>query len=251
MAGVTRGWARIRAAGAPGSIAGALLQFATGGLVATIVLGFVGVALLRGNGRDEATRDAKRLTAIVARGVVQPELDDGLLRGDPRAVARLDRIVRARVVNEDPVVRLKLWAPDGRIVYSDERRLIGMRFPLGDEEKAVLSSGGIEAGISDLSEPENRFEPRDRRLLEVYMPVRTRSGRVLLLEAYQRYASVTASARSTWMSFLPGLVGALVVLQLLQLPLAARMARRIKRDRIDRERLLRRAVDASERERRR
>jgi signal transduction histidine kinase len=231
-------------------VAGALAQFAIGGLLATLVLGFVGVAILRDNGRDEATRDAKRLTTIVARAVVEPALEDGLTRGDPKAIAKLDRIVRARVVN-DPVVRLKIWAPDGRIVYSDESRLVGMRFPLGKDERTVLARGGIEAYVSDLSRPENRLEPRDRSLLEVYTPVRTPSGQVLLLEAYQRYSSVTASARSTWMSFLPGLIGALVVLQLLQLPLAARMARRIKRDRIDRERLLRRAVDASERERRR
>jgi two-component system, NarL family, sensor kinase len=234
-----------------GSVLGALAQFAIGGVLATLVLGFAGVAVLRDYGRDEAARDAKRTTTLIARGIVQPELSDGLFRGDPAAIRRLDRALRTRVLNGDPVVRVKLWAPDGRVVYSDEQRLLGKRFELDDEERDVLRHGGVQADLSDLSRPENRYEPRDRRLFEVYTPVRTPSGRKLVLEVYHRYSAVTASARSTWMSFLPALLGGLVILQLLQLPLAARMARRVKRERIEREQLLSRAVHASESERRR
>ena len=52
----------------------------------------------------------------------------------------------------DGVVRVKLWTPDGRIVYSDEPRLIGARYP-PDEP---LEAGRVEAEVSDLSRPENR-----------------------------------------------------------------------------------------------
>ena len=44
------------------------------------------------------------------------------------ALAALDRIVQERVLGER-VVRVKLWTRDGRIVYSDEPRLIGSRYP--------------------------------------------------------------------------------------------------------------------------
>jgi signal transduction histidine kinase len=226
------------------------MQFAIGGVIATIALGFAGVAVLRNAGQKDATRDAKRLTRIVGMGVVEPELTDGLLHGDPAAIARVDHAVRGRAIT-DPIVRVKVWAPDGRILYSDEKRLIGERFELGSDEREIIDHGGIDAGISDLDEPENRYERRDRKLLEVYMPVHTASGTPLMFEAYLRYASVTASARRTWLSFLPALIGALVILQLVQLPLAARMARRIERGRRDRERLLQRAVEASDTERRR
>jgi signal transduction histidine kinase len=241
---------RVRAADASGSVAGALAQFAIGGLIATVVLGFVAVSVLRTEGRSEATRDAKQITRIIGRGIVQPELTDGLLTGDRRVIARVDRVIRQRVV-VDPVVRVKIWAADGRIVYSDEPRLIGNRYAFGAAERAVLRDGGVEADVSDLSQPENRFEKRGRDLLEVYMPLRTASGKVVLFEVYQRYASVTASARSTWIAFLPALIGALVILQLVQLPLAARLARRIQRSQRDRERLLRSAIDSSDAERRR
>ena len=43
------------------------------------------------------------------------------------------------------VVRVKLWTRDGRIVYSDEPRLIGARFPLDAEKLDVLRTGATEA----------------------------------------------------------------------------------------------------------
>jgi signal transduction histidine kinase len=158
--------------------------------------------------------------------------------------------VRARVLR-DPVVRVKIWDPTGRIVYSDEPRLIGTRYDLGEDERGSIRDGSVDAEVSDLGRPENRFERRYHKLLEVYLPVRTTSGSPLLFESYQRFSSVAASGRRTWLAFLPALLGGLLVLWLVQLPLAARLARRIRAGQRDRERLLQRAIDASDVERRR
>jgi two-component system NarL family sensor kinase len=242
--------ARSRLTGDRTTVAAALTQFTLAGLVATLVLGVLGVAALQRAGRNEATSDAKRVTSLVGDGIVRPMLTEELLGGDPDAIAALDRRVRMNVLR-DPFVRVKVWTADGRIVYSDEPRLIGQRYRLGDDDRAVLDHGGVEAELSDLSGPENRFEPRGERLLEVYLPLRTPTGQVVLFESYQRFDSVLASGRRTWRTFLPALIGGLVILQLVQLPLAARMARRLERGRRDREALLRRALDASDAERRR
>jgi two-component system, NarL family, sensor kinase len=232
------------------SVASALTAFTIAGLVATIVLGVAGVYLLQRAGREDATKDAKRVTAIVGDGIIQPLLTPELMRGDPKAIAALDRAVHRNVLR-DPVVRVKVWTPDGRIIYSDEHRLIGQRYPVSEEDKAILKEGGVEAELSDLSGPENRYEPRGERLLEVYLPLRTPNGQLVRFESYQRFNSVLANGRDTWKTFLPALVGGLVILWLVQLPLAARLARRIERGRREREALLRRAVDASDAERRR
>jgi signal transduction histidine kinase len=233
------------------SLATALTQFGLAGIVAALLLALAAVAVLRRTGTDEATKDAKRVTKLVAAGIVQPQLGDGLLRHDPRAIARVDRVVRRQVLR-DPVVRIKIWAPDGTVVYSDEPMLIGQRYPQHEREvQAALRGRGVDAEVSDLSAPENRFERSQKKLLEVYLPITTPSGRPLLFESYQRFSSVAASGRRTWLAFLPALVGALFVLQLVQLPLARRMANRIRAGQRDRERLLQRAVDASETERRR
>jgi signal transduction histidine kinase len=81
--------------------------------------------------------------------------------------------------------------------------------------------------------------------------VTTPDGTPLLFQASMRFESVAASGRELWTAFLPVLAAALVVLALLQIPLAFRLARRVRDAHRDRERLLRRAVEASELERRR
>src|SRR3954469_6458454 len=233
-----------------GSIATAVLQFAITGTVVVLLLGFVAVELLRHTGTTEAIRDAKRVARLAGDGIVAPNVRAGLERGDPKAIAAMDRVIRGRVLSGD-VVRVKLWDPTGRIVYSDEHRLIGFRTQLGDDDLEALRDGTTDAEVSDLSRPENRFERSHKKLLEVYLGVRTPQGHNLLFETYQRFSSISASGQRLWQRFLPALVGALVLLELAQIPLAYSLARRLKRGQQEREQLLRRAIDASSIERRR
>lgn len=219
-------------------------------MVALAVVGVISFLVLRNVGTTEALKNAREVTQIVGRGIVEPNLSQGLVEGRPAALARFDRLIRSNVLR-DPIVRVKLWAPDGRVVYSDARGLIGHRFELGADEVASLRTGRVDSGVSDLSLPENRSERGQGKLLEVYLPVRTRSGKPLLFEAYQHFSSVASSARDVWLAFLPALLAALLVLYLVQLPLAASLARRLRRGSREREALLERAVDASAAERRR
>jgi signal transduction histidine kinase len=234
----------------PGSIAAAVLQFAITGTVVVLLLGFVAVELLRNTGTSEAINDAKRVTRLAGRGIVAPNVPPGIERGDPRAIAALDRVVRGRVLSSD-VVRVKLWDASGRILYSDEHRLIGFQTPLGKEDLEALRTGRAAAEVSDLSRPENRFERPHKKLLEVYLGVKTQQGQPLLFESYQRFSSISASGQRLWQRFLPALIGALVLLELAQIPLAYSLARRLRRGQEEREALLRRAIDASSMERRR
>jgi two-component system, NarL family, sensor kinase len=232
------------------TVSRAVATFAISGLAALVLIGVIEAFVLRRVGTDQAVSQARQVSEVVAHGVVEPGLRDSLLRGDPVALAAMDRVVRRRVLSGS-IVRIKLWDGAGRIVYSDEHRLIGSRYRLGSDEEAALLHGDVEAEVSDLSRPENRFERRFGQLLEVYLPVRTPGGISLLFEAYQRLGSVTASGRQVWLAFVPALLGGLALLAVLQVPFAWRMARRLERGRRDRERLLRRAVEASAAERRR
>jgi signal transduction histidine kinase len=238
-----------RGGGVP-TVGGAITRFAIGGIVALAIVGVVTFLVLRDVGTNEALKNAREVTAIVGRGIVEPNLTAGVVRGDPAALARFDRIVHEDVLR-DPIVRVKLWTAGGRVVYSDARGLIGRRFKLGADEVASLRNGTVDSGVSDLSLAENRSERGQGKLLEVYLPVRDATGRRLLFEAYQHFSSVASSAHSIWLAFLPALLIALVVLYLLQLPIAASMARRLRRGSREREELLERAIDASSAERRR
>ena len=187
---------------------------------------------------------------VKGQAVVEPVLTDGLLTGDADAVAAVDRVVRDKVL-DDTLVRVKIWRADGTILYSDEPSLTGSSFDLDDEELDALRNGTVAAEVSDLERPENRLEQSQGKLLEVYLPLQTPGGTPVLFESYFRYDTVAEAGQQIWRSFAPITVGALVVLALIEIPLAWSLARRLRHRHLEREELLRRAIDASERERRR
>jgi two-component system, NarL family, sensor kinase len=218
--------------------------------VAAAMTGLVSVGVLQRTGRHEAERGARALTRIAGEGVVAPWVTPALLSGDPAAVARLDRIVRRHVLR-GPVVRVKLWAPRGRVVYSDEPRLIGRRFRLRSDDWRVLRTGRGSADVSDLTQPENRFERAFHTpLLQVYQRLHATDGRSVLFEVYLRDAAVSARGRRLWQAFLPALIIGLVTLQLANIPLARSFARRLQRAERERGDVLQRALAASDRARR-
>jgi signal transduction histidine kinase len=87
--------------------------------------------------------------------------------------------------------------------------------------------------------------------LEVYSRVQPRRTPPLLFQMGYRYSEVTRAGRNLWLDFAPMVLGALLLLQLLQFPLAWDLARRLRRSHEERERLLRSAIEASNSERRR
>src|SRR5919202_983073 len=71
--------------------------------------------------------------------------------------------------------------------------------------------------------------------------LRATDGTPVLYEQYLRYGAVAATGRSVWRPFAPVLVLGLVVLAAVQIPLAWRLARRLRDGQRERERLLVRA----------
>ncbi len=232
------------------SVARAVAQFVLAGLVAMLIFLAGALFVLGQIGRREAIRDARQFAVLAGQGIVEPNVADGVLAGDRDAVGRLDRVVQERVLG-DRVVRVKIWTRDGRIVYSDEPRLIGSVYPRGEDEQEALETGVAKAELSDLSRPENRFERGQGKLYEVYLPIRAPNGTPLLFETYQRESAVSSTGRETWLPFAAPLLASLVLLWLVQVPLAWRLADRLRRSQAERETLLLKALDASADERRR
>jgi two-component system NarL family sensor kinase len=227
-----------------------MLWFAGASLLAVVALGFAATAILRRQARGEAIRDAKEITRLAGEGIAQPALTNRVLAGDPAAEARFGRVIRARVL-KDPVVRVKVWTLDGRIVYSDERPLVGRRFELEPGVMNAVRNRVVAADVSDLDRPENRYERHFGKLLEVYLPIDAPDGRQLLFEDYIRFGAITASEQRLFARFAPALGVALLLLWLVQLPLAWSLTRRLRQRQREREALLQRALDSSALERRR
>jgi signal transduction histidine kinase len=233
----------------PPSVPRAVIRFMLTSLGAIVVLATAGVYLQQRIGERAAIRTARESSALIARGIVQPVLTERALAGPGPARAALDHIIRTRVLDRT-IVRVKIWNPDGTILYSDDPRLIGNRYPLEPDEIALIAGGGTSAGISNLSDPENRFERGSERLLEVYRPIRVEpTGRIVLFEFYKRFDEASVSTLRIWRTSALALLGAVALVWLLQVPLALSLARRLRAGHEERERLLQRAVDASKIER--
>lgn len=233
----------------PPKVASAVIRFLVGSLAAIAVILIGGFFALRGVATEEAERDTRERVEIEGQ-LVAAALTDGVLTGDPEALRRLDDVVQGQILGES-VIRVKVWAQDGTILYSDEPRLIGRRFELGEEEAELFETGGADAELSDLTEPENRYERQEGKLLEAHTAIRTPDKTQVLFEIYQRFSSINASASRILGTLWPPMVAGLLVLLLFQVPLAWRLARSLQRGHEERERLLAGAIEASDRERRR
>lgn len=228
----------------------AVVAFMVAGLVVVVLISLAAAALAVRAARGQAVHEAKDLSEVDGEAVVGPALEAGLFTGDAGAIARLDAIVRSRVLGSR-IVRVKVWSEDGQILYSDEPQLIGATYVLGEDERRTLAVGGTNAEVSDLVKPENRFERPWGKLLEVYRRLDAPGGHAVLFETYLPYDEVDSLVRELTLSLAPALIGGLALLYLIQIPLAWRMAGRLDEGQRQRQRLARQAAEASETERRR
>jgi two-component system, NarL family, sensor kinase len=226
-----------------------LTQVAVGLLAVLALVGLLGSLAAQRLAEREAVNDAASTADVLAEALVQPALTDALADGEPAAVATFDRLVRDRVLGP-AVVRVKIWTPQGQVVYADEPQLIGRTFALGEDQALALSDPQTRAEVSDLSASENEFESGGR-LLEVYRPVWTPSGRELLFELYSPYASVSDRSGQLWRGFAGVILSSLLLVVILMAPILWRLLRRLGEGQRQRSLLLERAVDASDTERRR
>ncbi|HUV47410.1 MAG TPA: ATP-binding protein [Actinomycetes bacterium] len=227
-----------------------VVQFVVVGLVVAVFLAWITGVLGERLSQEQAIDDARATTTLLAETVAEPALSSGLLDTQAGDLDRFDRLVRTRVLRGE-VVRVKVWDAEGRIVYSDEPRLIDQTFALGADQREVLANGGSDAEVSDLSKSENTLDQQLGRVLEVYSRIEAPSGEPLLFELYLSDDNLKARADELYRLFRPLTVGGLLLFLLLTTPLVWVLSRRADAAADDRERLLVMAADASDAERRR
>lgn len=102
------------------------------------------------------------------------------------------------------VVSVKIWDPDGSVIYATDPRLVGLR-PDSPGLRAALK-GSVVSQRTDLAAEENAYERRIApSLIETYLPLRTSSTDriVAVAEFYQLPdeldAELDRSRRETWL----------------------------------------------------
>ena len=183
------------------------------------------------SGENGAQFHAEFVTDSILRYQLSPRDLAGPVRGP--AYRSLNRFVRTRIL-QPPVVRVKIWSPDGMVLYSDEPRLVGMHFD-GDPDEKAATGESVVSEISDLREPENIYERSlAPRLFATYVPLylpgtsrfRPPDG---VVELYQDYSSIQAATASLFHTRLLTLGAGLLILYIVLLPIALRTSRKVRR----------------------
>jgi len=228
-----------------------ILLVALAGLVVAVVVAVGGLLVSQRIAQEQAVHDVAEVTDDLAVSVVQPALTDSMAANPAQARDVLDPLVRHWLGGVGEMVRVKVWTTRGEILYSDEPRLLGQTFPLDGDSRAALLRPRTVADITDLSRPENRYERGEGKLLEVYRPVWTPGGTPLLFETYFRYDTVSQRSQQLWRGFAGVMLSSLLALLLLLGAGGWLLAVRARRAGARHEELMRRALDASDAERRR
>jgi signal transduction histidine kinase len=227
------------------SVVASVARFAAAGLVVAALLTVITGLLARREGAQEATRSFDRLAAVVAGSVLGPRLTPELRHGDPAAAAQV-RSAAEPLLKAGSVVRITVRDADGLVVWSAEPGTIGRRVPLrADQQRALVNGSVVSAGRQQAS------SGGSADLLTTSVGVQDSGRMPLLIDVSERYDDMEQSARTVWRHFAPASLGALLILELVQIPLAWGLARRIRRHQEAETALLHAALEASDVERRR
>jgi len=227
-----------------------LTQFTLVTALGLVVVGAAAVWASQIAGSREALNEAGALAEQSGRSLITDYVTSEVLEGDAAALALLDSEVRSHVLS-DRILRVKIWAMDGTIVYSDASDLVGEIHQLAPDRMQAADEAVTVGMPADLTGAEYRFERDLGQLIEVYLPVPGPDGELLLFEGYFDANSTDTARRRIQSTVVPITLSSLAVMGILTLLMALQMSRRMDRARSDREDLLDRALLASALERRR
>ncbi|MEK6716716.1 MAG: hypothetical protein AABZ16_04415, partial [candidate division NC10 bacterium] len=160
----------------------------------SVVLGFASSFFLEAH-----MREAEWITTaeVVRFQVEEHQLASYLTDPARRQAPAGDRNAFQPLLSLREVVRIKLWDRDATILWSDDDRLIGRRFPENPEVRQALA-GRASVAFKTLRKAEHEYQwEQFTKLAEIYVPIRSKtSGEILgVIEVYKLPARLFASIR--------------------------------------------------------
>ena len=205
-------------------------RLVAGSLVALCLMVGFGLVVGARLAERQALVDARMFTELLATTLVDPGMAETLLTGDRGAVRTLDGLVRGHLGGDTELRRVKVWSPEGKVLYSDEGAEIGRTYPLSDHKREALRTNAAVEEVSDLSDSESRRErPFGPQLIEVYAPLPTAGGERVLFEAYLSYDRVLEQREATLRTLVGLAVVGFVALAAVQLTIGLMNVRWLRR----------------------
>ena len=161
--------------------------FIAGGLVSIAAMFLVGI-LVTHLIEDAVIHNSGAATALYVDSVVAPLLPDMQTESllDEASAQALDETLGQGALGRR-LVSFKLWRSDGTILYSNEKELVGQKFPVNEKLRKAFA-GSLVARYEIADDPESGVERAlGKPLMEIYNPVlQPWSGQaVAVLEFYE------------------------------------------------------------------
>lgn len=181
-------------------------------LVALILFGIAFGWLITLSLEYNMLKRSKKITASLVSEEVRKEFGDADLI-TPKMGSDFDLFSeKVKHLSFGPdIERIKVWNKDHVVIWADDKRLIGQRFPDNEELKGALA-GEITSKFSGLQKAEQKYERKFKRLLELYVPIRFEmKGEIhTVFEVYQNlnqlYADISQQKKLVWLSTILGFV---------------------------------------------
>ena len=168
-----------------------------------IAVTFVNVFFARFVIKDSILENTKIETANLIQGMTKFHLSsDDFLRGTSTEVySKFSDFSDS--IRTPGIVRIKVWDKNARILFSEDRSIVGKYFP-GNAELQESLSGTVEADIKVPEKTENISEKGYRQLIEIYVPVSfvEHSEPVGVIETYYSLDAVNALITKIWLVLL-------------------------------------------------
>ena len=145
-----------------------------------------------------AVNEAIRNTEAVITGLVDPMMNGSLTSQTPAQEAQINAELE-QLVGSRQLLRIKVWSPEGQVVYSDLPALRGLSFPLADDLEGALD-GATSAEFSQGTDVENLFEHGlAPELLSIYLPIQGSSNGdpIGVYEVYEDAGPIVSEIEST------------------------------------------------------
>jgi signal transduction histidine kinase len=176
------------------------------------------------------------VTALYVDSFVAPHVQ---ALAESQDLPEVDRRDLAVLLDKTPlgkkIISLKIWAPDGRVLYSSDASQIGRKYPI-DEGLADALAGNIYSEISDRTDAEEAEHGQpEGRVIETYTPLHAdRLGRVIAAaEFYQSPEEIDREAgvaqRRSWLT----VAGTMLAMYLMLFVLVRRGSQTIDRQQHD------------------
>jgi len=185
-----------------------------------VCIGIMTVALwflVSGYITDQILQREWEITARMIRADVAQFLDDYDFKAqDRKSVGHKFEALLKHVTLIPDVIRFKFYNPKGVIIWSDDKRLVGMSFADNEELRKALA-GEVVADMSHLTKQENVFDQNyTSSAIEIYVPIYSALTKELLgvVEIYKRPDALFRDIRKARLVVLFGAFGGGLLLYL-------------------------------------